>query len=206
MSTRDDGGHARRLLTALLHPFVDDAEDVAAALLDAHGSLTRALVREPVSMRRVPGMTHAAACHLALVHDAIEAVARERLAERPLIGGTDSLNAYLRSTMRGLQVEQARGLFLDRKNRLLSDSLLAEGTVDQCPLYEREVVRRAIEVGASAMVLVHNHPSGDPDPSIRDLETTRKLRGALGLFDIILHDHVIVGDNEIVSLRNRGLM
>lgn len=193
-------------LVALLRPFLDDAESVAAALLVAHGSLSRTLACEPASMRRTPGMTEAAARHLASVRSFIEAVARERLAERPLIGGTDSLDLYLRATMRGRSTEQARGLFLDRKNRLLRDVVLAEGTIDQCPLYEREVVRSALAVGASAMILVHNHPSGDPEPSLRDVETTRKLRAALSLFEIILHDHVIVGDNEIVSLRNRGMI
>lgn len=108
--------------------------------------------------------------------------------------------------MRGRGTEQARGLCLDRKNRLLHDIVLAEGTIDQCPLYEREVVRTALAVGASAIIFVHNHPSGDPDPSLRDVQTTRKLRAALGLFEIILHDHVVVGDNETVSLRNRGMM
>jgi DNA repair protein RadC len=200
------GDEASAILAAVLLPFVDDASAVAKALYACHRSLASVLVAPTAVLAKIPGMTDSAAGHLSLLRALTEAVALERLASRPVIGGSESLNAYLRTTMRGHRAEQARGLFLDRRNHLICDVLLAEGTIDKCPLYDREVARKAIELDASALILVHNHPSGDPEPSSSDIESTRKLRAALATLDITLHDHVIVGSNDIVSLRNRRLM
>jgi DNA repair protein RadC len=113
---------------------------------------------------------------------------------------------YLSATMRHEATEVTRVLFLDRKNALIKDETLNRGTVDHTPLYPREVVRRVIETGASAIILVHNHPSGDPSASKADIEMTRGLIAALATIGGILHDHVIVGRNKELSFRKSGLI
>jgi DNA repair protein RadC len=113
---------------------------------------------------------------------------------------------YLSATMRHEQTEATRVLFLDRKNALIKDETLHRGTVDHTPLYPREVLRRVIEIGASAIILVHNHPSGDPSPSKADIAMTKDLIAALGTIGGVLHDHVIVGRNKELSLRKCGLI
>ena len=102
--------------------------------------------------------------------------------------------------------EQFRALFLDRRNRLMRDELIAEGTVDHAPVYPREVVRRALEVSASALILVHNHPSGDPEPSRADIDMTHKVVDAAKVFDIQVYDHLVVGREGTASFRSMGLM
>ena len=102
--------------------------------------------------------------------------------------------------------EQFRALFLDRRNQLMRDELTAHGTVDHAPVYPREVVRRALELSASSIILVHNHPSGDPQPSTADVEMTRKIVEAARVFDIQVHDHLVVGRNGVASLRTLGLL
>jgi DNA repair protein RadC len=113
---------------------------------------------------------------------------------------------YLSVTMRHEPTEATRLLFLDRKNALIKDEIQHRGTVDHTPLYPREVVKRVLELGASAVILVHNHPSGDPTPSQSDIEMTRQLAAALGTINVALHDHVIVGRNREISLRKSNLL
>jgi DNA repair protein RadC len=108
--------------------------------------------------------------------------------------------------MRGLGTEQFRVLFLDRKNKLIRDEILSQGTVDHAPVYPREVVRRALELQASALILVHNHPSGDPAPSSADVEMTKLIVDAARTMDISVHDHLIIGRDRHSSLRQMGLM
>ena len=117
-----------------------------------------------------------------------------------------ALMDYLSVTMRHESVETVRILFLDRKNALIKDEILHRGTVDQSQLYTREVLKRVVELGASAIILVHNHPSGDPTPSQYDIQITRQLRAALSIIHVVLHDHVIVGRNGEISLRKEKLI
>jgi DNA repair protein RadC len=131
---------------------------------------------------------------------------REPLEDRPVIGSASALMDYLSVTMRHEAIESTRVLFLDRKNALIKDEILHRGTVDHTPLYPREVLRRVIETGASAIILVHNHPSGDPSPSTADIAMTKELIAALGTIGGVLHDHVIVGRNREISFRKSGLI
>jgi DNA repair protein RadC len=125
---------------------------------------------------------------------------------RDVIGSWDALVDYCTAAMAREKTEQLRLLFLDKKNGLIEEEIYAVGTVDHTPLYPREVVRRALEIGASAMILVHNHPSGDPTPSATDIEMTRNVKEAAATLGITLHDHVIVGRNSYVSFRSEGLL
>jgi DNA repair protein RadC len=143
---------------------------------------------------------------LKAVRAAVKAIVREPLEDRPVIGSASALMDYLSVTMRHEPTEATRILFLDRKNALIKDEIQHRGTVDHTPLYPREVVKRVVELGASAIILVHNHPSGDPTPSQSDIDTTRQLAAALGTINVVLHDHVIVGRNKEVSLRKTKLM
>ncbi|HEY2356500.1 MAG TPA: DNA repair protein RadC, partial [Phenylobacterium sp.] len=113
---------------------------------------------------------------------------------------------YLRTVMTGVPREQFRVLFLDKKNQLIADEVMGRGTVDHAPVYPREVVRRALELNASALVLAHNHPSGDPTPSTADVDMTRQIVEAARTLSIAVHDHIVVGGAETASLRALGLM
>jgi DNA repair protein RadC len=131
---------------------------------------------------------------------------KEEIKDRPVIGSWSALLDYLHAAMAHEAKEHFRILFLDRKNILLRDEVQSEGTVDHTPLYPREVVKRALEIGASAIIMVHNHPSGDPTPSKADLEMTRQVVSALEPVGITVHDHVIVGKNRHTSFKSQRLI
>jgi DNA repair protein RadC len=133
-------------------------------------------------------------------------LARARVLKKPILSSWDALLDYCQSVMAHRDLEQFRILFLDRKNVLIADEVQQTGTVDHTPLYPREVVHRALELGASALIMVHNHPSGDPTPSKADIAMTHAVRDALGKIDIRLHDHIIIGRTDTVSLRSDGLI
>jgi DNA repair protein RadC len=140
------------------------------------------------------------------IHELLQRVLKEEVQGRPVIGSWTALIDYLQVAMSHEPAEHFRLLFLDRKNVLIRDEVQSRGTVDHTPLYPREVVRRALELGASALIMVHNHPSGDPTPSKADIEMTRQVMGALQAVDIALHDHVVVGRNRHTSFRSSRLI
>ena len=131
---------------------------------------------------------------------------RAEVQDRPILTNWDALVAYLSAAMARERVEQFRVLFLDNKNRLLADEPQSRGTVNHTPVYPREVVRRALELHASALILAHNHPSGDPAPSPDDLAMTQEIKRAAASLGITLHDHVIIGNGRTVSFRANGLL
>ena len=131
---------------------------------------------------------------------------RETMAERPVLSSWKQLLAYVRAVMAHERNEQFRILFLDKKNKLMGDEVQQRGTVDHAPVYPREVVKRALELGASALILVHNHPSGDPTPSRSDIEMTKEVQKAAAALGLVVHDHIIVGGDGHASLRTLGLM
>lgn len=126
--------------------------------------------------------------------------------QRDLISSWDAVLAYLHLHHGNPRNEVFRVLFLDRKNRLIADKVMGEGTIDHVPVYVREVMREALLCDASAMIIAHNHPSGDPTPSRADIDMTAKLAEACGVLGITLHDHVVIGSGREVSLRSQGLM
>ena len=143
---------------------------------------------------------------LKAVHALLQRVLKEEIKDRPVIGSWAALIDYLQVAMQHEPAEHFRVLFLDRKNILIRDEVQSRGTVDHTPLYPREVVKRALELAASAIVMVHNHPSGDPTPSPADVEMTRQVAGALGQVGIVVHDHIVVGKNRHASFRAQKLL
>jgi DNA repair protein RadC len=196
------------VLEFLLHfgGSAERARALAAQLLDRFGSLGAVVTADPTKLIEVLRSDDLSVMLLKAVRAAVKAILREPLEERPIIGSASALMDYLSVTMRHEPTEATRILFLDRKNALIKDEIHQRGTVDHIPLYPREVLRRVIELGASAIILVHNHPSGDPTPSQSDIEMTRRLAAALNTISVVLHDHVIVGRNKETSLRKEALI
>jgi DNA repair protein RadC len=128
------------------------------------------------------------------------------LRQRPVLTSTEAVRTYLRTRLAALPREAFHVLFLDKKNQLIADERMAEGTVDHAPVYPREIVRRALELSASAIVLAHNHPSGDPAPSRADIDMTQQVVAAARALQIAVHDHFVVGGDQVASLRALGLM
>jgi len=180
------------------------AKPVAAALIQSFGSLAAVLSAGTWQLAQVPGMTEAAARLLEAAHAAARWAAEEQIRERDLFDDPAAVHAYARATMRCRPVEEAHGLFLDARNQLIRDQMLSRGIVDHTPLYPREVARQAVLLEASAVVLLHNHPSGDPTPSAADIEITQRVGRALAAVGVALHDHLVVGDTRIASLRAMG--
>ena len=133
-------------------------------------------------------------------------MARAQVIQKPILSSWDSLLGYLQTAMAHQQIEQFRVLYLDRKNVLIADEEQGKGTVDHVPVYPREVVKRALELNASALILVHNHPSGDPSHSDADIEMTYAIRDAAQVLGIVLHDHLIIGKATELSFRSQGLL
>jgi DNA repair protein RadC len=142
---------------------------------------------------------------LKAVGELLQRVLREEIRERPVIGSWTALIDYLQVALAHEPIEQFRVLFLDRKNILIRDEVQQRGTVDHTPLYPREITRRALELQASSIIMVHNHPSGDPTPSRADIEMTKQVVQALGAVGITVHDHVIVGKNRHTSFKSQRL-
>jgi DNA repair protein RadC len=154
----------------------------------------------------VPGVGQSVALDLKLMQEAALRMGRETLTKRPLISSWSALLAYVRTALAHEPREQFRVLFLDRKNQLIADEMLGRGTVDHAPVYPREVARRALELSACALILVHNHPSGDPAPSSADIDMTRQIVEAVRPLRIEVHDHLVVGRDGVASFKALGLI
>jgi DNA repair protein RadC len=183
-----------------------DTKATARALLARFGSFANVIAAPVNDLRSVEDMKDSGPAALKLVQAAALRLARAELVDRPLLNNWDRLMAYLNAALAREQVEQFRVLFLDTRNRLLGDEAQARGTVNHTPVYPREVVRRALELQATALILVHNHPSGDPTPSRDDIDMTREVKQAAQALAIVLHDHVIVGNGRWLSFRQEGLL
>ncbi len=192
-----------------------DVKPLAKRLLERFGSLSAALsspvealtqVRCQDAAGRKLSLGPESALDLKLVHEAARRMGLETLKKRAVISSWSALTAYVRTALAHEPREQFRVLFLDRKNQLIADETLSEGTVDHAPVYPREVVRRALELGASALILVHNHPSGDPTPSSADVQMTRQITDAAKALNLTVHDHLVVGRDGTASLKALGLM
>lgn len=195
------------ILEAFLNPRLGGprALVVGRRLLGRFGSLAGVAASDASALRGA-GLSGAAAADLRRVRNLASAMARDEACRRPVLSSWTALIAYIRVALAHRSREEFRVLYLDKRNILMRDEHRAAGTTDHAPVYVREVVRRALELSASAMILVHNHPSGDPTPSRADIEMTRKIVEAARVFDISVHDHVIVGREGTGSFRALGLM
>ncbi|MGR3434409.1 MAG: RadC family protein [Shimia sp.] len=183
-----------------------DVKPLARALIDGFGDFGRVLGAAPDQLAEMPGVGDAVICELKIVEAAAHRLARARVLHRPALSHWEALVDYCHTTMAHRRTEQFRVLYLDRKNVLIADEAQAEGTVDHVPVYPREVVRRALALDATALILVHNHPSGDPTPSEADIAMTHRIEAAATALDLVLHDHIIVGASRELSFRAEGLL
>jgi DNA repair protein RadC len=183
-----------------------DTKPIARALLARFGSFGNVISARPEELRQVEGMGEAAIAALKTVQAAALRLMREEVLDRPVLNNWDRLLGYLNALVAREKVEQFRILFLDARNRLIADEAQARGTVNHTPVYPREVVRRCLELQATAVILVHNHPSGDPTPSGADIEMTAEIRQAAATLGIVVHDHLIIGNGRHLSFRREGLL
>jgi DNA repair protein RadC len=183
-----------------------DVKPLAKALMARFGGLAGVLGARAEDLRTVKGVGPSVALDLKLLQEAALRIGRGEVARRPVISSWSALLAYVRAGMAHEPREQFRVLFLDRKNQLIADEVMNEGTVDHAPVYPREVARRALELAASAVILVHNHPGGDPTPSVADIDMTRQVIEAGRALRISVHDHLVVGRYGTASFKALGLM
>lgn len=183
-----------------------DTKPLAKSLINRHGSFARVMAAPTEQLLATQGLGPHSVSALKLVQAAALRMMRAEVIEQPVLGNWDALIGYLNAALAREKVEQFRVLFLDPKNRLIADEAQARGTVNHTPVYPREVVKRALELHATALILVHNHPSGDPTPSRADLEMTRQVQEAAATLEIVVHDHLILGNGKHVSFRREGLL
>ncbi len=183
-----------------------DVKPLAKRLLRHFGSFADAVSASPAELAEVTGMGEAAIAALKTVKAAAIRLLGQPLERRPVLGDWQRVLDYCRATLAHEPVEAVRVLYLDRKNRLIRDEEPGRGTVDHMPLYPREIVKRALELKASALIVVHNHPSGDPSPSQADIAVTGQLKDAAAAMAITLHDHLIVARGGHISFRSSGLL
>ena len=183
-----------------------DTKLLAKQLLARFGTFAEVLSAEPERLMEVKGVGEAVATELKIVHVAAIRLMKGQVINRPVLATWNALLDYIRAAMAFNDIEQFRILFLDKKNQLIADEVQQEGTVDHTPVYPREVIKRALELAASAIVAVHNHPSGDPTPSMADIDMTKKVVDAGQRLGVAVHDHVIVGRKGHFSFRANGLM
>jgi DNA repair protein RadC len=183
-----------------------DTKPMAKALLAAFGNFSEVLGAPIARLQEVKGIGPAAAFDIKLFAAAAERMLRSQVRSRPVLSSWSQVIDYCHTAMAYETREQFRILFLDKKNALLADEVQQVGTVDHTPVYPREVIRRALELAATAVILVHNHPSGDPTPSRADIDMTRTIIEIARPLGIAVHDHIIVGRDGHASLRGLGLI
>ncbi|MBB5687006.1 RadC family protein [Sphingobium boeckii] len=221
----DNAGHRARLRKRLIegggdalldHELIEyllataiprrDTKPLAKTLLAEFGGIGGLVSADAESLRRVDGVGEGAIAAIKIVQATALRLLRAEVAERPILGSWQALLDYLRADMAHIGVERVRVLHLNSRNMLIRDEMVSEGSVDQAAIYVREVIRRAIDLGSASIILVHNHPSGDPSPSRQDIALTRDIAEAGKKLGIAVHDHIIIGAQGHASLRALGLL
>ena len=219
------GGHRARLRGRLLgqggdalldHELVEyllalaiprrDTKPLAKQLLAHYGGLSALITADAENIASQPGMGETSTAALKIVQAAALRLLSEPVREQPILASWDALLDYLRADMAHLTIERMRVLYLNSKNMLVRDEVASEGSVDQTAVYTREIIRRAMDLGATAIILVHNHPSGDSAPSRQDISMTREIADAGKKLGINVHDHIIIGKDGFSSMRSAGLI
>ncbi|WP_299684485.1 DNA repair protein RadC [uncultured Tateyamaria sp.] len=183
-----------------------DVKPLAHLLMGEFGDFNRVVSAPPERLRALKGVGDAVICELKIIEAAAQRLARAKVLNKQVISSWDALLDYCHTTMAHRETEQFRVLYLDRKNVLIADEEQAKGTVDHVPVYPREVAKRALELNASALILVHNHPSGDPTPSQSDIDMTEQIETACQALGLTLHDHLIVGKDREISFKTEGYL
>lgn len=183
-----------------------DTKPIAKNLIETFGSFADVITADQNKLLAVNGMGEAAVTALKAVEAGAVRMLRAGIADKPVISSWNALIEYCTAQMAFGEIEQFRILFLDKKNKLIADEAQQKGTVDHTPVYPREVAKRALELNASAIIMVHIHPSGDPSPSRADIDMTQKVKTALDTVGLVLHDHIIIGRGRHVSFRQNNLI
>ena len=183
-----------------------DVKPLAKALLERFGSFAEVISADPAALADLKGMGELPVAALKTVQAAALRLARDEVMEKPVLSSWNKLMEYCRASMAYEPTERFRVLYLNRKNVLIADEVQQKGTVDHTPVYPREVVKRALELSATAIIMVHNHPSGDPTPSRTDIAMTREVKEAGEKLGILLHDHVVVSKSGHYSFKSMGLL
>ena len=183
-----------------------DTKPLARQLLARFGSFAEVIAAPRARLLEIPGVGDSVVAHLKIVEAAAARLAQTRVIGKPALSSWAALLDYCMAAMARAPAEEFRVLFLDRKNVLIADEVQARGTVDHTPVYPREIVKRALEHGASAIILVHNHPSGDPTPSKADITMTREIAAAAKALHIAIHDHLVIGRGGHASFKALGLL
>jgi DNA repair protein RadC len=183
-----------------------DTKPLAKALIREFGGIGGVFTADWQALMRVPGMGETSIAAIKIAQATALRLLRAPVAEQPVLGSWQALLDYLRADMAHLTIERVRVLHLNTRNQLIRDEVMSEGSVDQAAIYTREVIRRAIDLGSASLILVHNHPSGDPAPSRADIDVTRNIVEAGKRLGIAVHDHIIIGASGHTSFRAKGLM
>ena len=183
-----------------------DTKPIAKALIKRFGSLAGVLTAEAKALQSVKGVGETSAAALKSVALAARRMARVQVQQNPVLGSWQALLDYLTIDMAHLTVERVRVLYLNTQNRLVLDEHVGDGSIDEAAIHPREIIRQALDIGASALILVHNHPSGNPEPSRADIQITNRIAEAGRLLGIVVHDHIIIGREGHTSLKAKGLI
>lgn len=224
-SGQDSAGHRARLRKRLIdgggdalldHELIEyllataiprrDTKPLAKALLAEFGGIGALVSADPQTLMRIDGMGEAAVAAIKIAQATALRLLRAEAARRPILASWQALLDYLHADMAHIGIERVRVLHLNARNMLIRDEAMSEGSIDQAAIYTREVIRRAIDLGSAAIILVHNHPSGDPAPSRQDIAMTRDIVEAGKPLGIVVHDHVIIGTQGHASMRALGLL
>ena len=191
------------LMTAILR---QDVKPLARMLLQRFGSLAAVFNAEPRALMATPGIKETAAAALRIAGVSARRLARSAVQDMPVLSSWQALLDYLHIDMAHLTHERVRVLYLNTQNRLILDDKVADGDIDEAAIHPRKVIHKAMDIGAAALILVHNHPSGSPEPSRADIQITQKIMEAGRLLGVSVHDHVIIGRQGHVSLKAKGLI
>ncbi|MCX7283174.1 MAG: DNA repair protein RadC [Novosphingobium sp.] len=183
-----------------------DTKPIARSLIQRFGNLVGVLNADRQALALHPNMGETSAAALHIVGLAARRMARNTVREQPVLSNWQALLDYLHIDMAHLTVERVRVLYLNTQNMLILDHLVGDGTLDESPIYTREVIKKGLDVGAAAMILVHNHPSGSPQPSRADIQVTNRISEAARLMGMTVHDHIIIGREGHTSLKAKGLI
>lgn len=203
-----NGFHDYELLEYLLTLAVPriDTKPIARALLREFADLPAILAASPASLMRVSGVGESAAAAITFVAACMVRSLQRQAVAQPAFSSLSAVVDYLHASLAHSGTEEFRVLFLNNRNRIIADECCGDGTVNQAPVYPREIVKRALELNATALILAHNHPSGDPSPSQDDIRMTKAIKDAAALFQIAIHDHLVIGRTAHVSFRAQGLL
>lgn len=208
VETHGSGLADYELLELLLCGFIPrrDVKPIAKSLLDRFGGLSGVFAATPKALQQVDGIGETLAVYLKTIHEINLRASKEEIARRENLSSWSKVLDYVKIRLQHEDTEFFRVLFLDRKNCLMADEELGRGTVDHAPVYPREIAKRVLELSASSIILVHNHPSGDPTPSRADISMTREIIDALDPFDVSVHDHLVVAKHGVTSMKAAGLI